>query len=127
MRTLVLWARIAAVLVLVASTQSVLVIRAAFELDREAIAERLCVNRDRPELDCEGACVLSRLMAEQQKREDSRREAALEIALSITPLVADAARVPAPVAGAAAAPMAVATLGFAEGVPAGVDRPPRQG
>jgi hypothetical protein len=127
MRTLVLSARIAVVLVLVASTQSVLVVRAAFELDREAIAERLCVNRDRPELDCEGACVLSRLMAEQQEREDSRREAALEIALSITPLVSERVAVPATPAAETAAPGEGAVLAFAEGVAPGVDRPPRQG
>lgn len=124
MRTLVLSARIAVVLVLVASTQSVLVVRAAFELDREAIAERLCVNRDRPELDCNGSCVLSRILAEQQEREDSRREAALEVALSITPLVSEAPAVPATPAAEATAPAEGALLRFAEGVRGTVERPP---
>ena len=124
MRTLVLSARLAVVLVLVASTQSVLVVRAAFELDREAIAERLCVNRDRPELDCNGSCVLSRILAEQQEREDSRREAALELALSITPLVSERVAVPATPVAEAAPPAEGAVLAFAEGVGTAVEHPP---
>ena len=96
MRTLLLAGRIAVVLVLVASTQSVLVVRAAFELDRESIAERLCINRDRPELDCHGTCQLSRMLREQQDRDDRRTQATLEIALSVTPLVASAVPVPPP-------------------------------
>ena len=94
MRTLLLAGRIAVVLVLVASTQSVLVVRAAFELDRDGITERLCVNRDRPELDCHGSCQLSRMLQEQQDREDQQTQGVLELALSVTPLLAAAPTVP---------------------------------
>lgn len=127
MRTLLLAGRIAVVLVLVASTQSVRVVRAAFELDREAIAERLCVNRDRPELDCNGSCQLSRMLREQQDGEDRQTQAVLEIALSVTPFVASAAPVPPPPAVATPSPTPGATLTFAEGVTPPVDHPPRQG
>ena len=119
--------RLAVVLVLVASTQSVLVVRAAFEMDREGITERLCVNRDRPELDCEGSCALSRMLREQDERERSQQQAQLEIALSATPLVAEATPVPLPPVARTPATAPDATLAWAEGVAGTVDRPPKQG
>ena len=127
MRVLLLAGRLAVVLVLVASTQSVLLVRTAFEMDREAIAERLCVNRDRPELECHGTCVLSRMLRDQQERESQHQQARLELALSVTPLVAEAAPVPPPAAAPVPAASASATLAWAEGVAGTVDRPPRQG
>lgn len=127
MRTLFLAGRIAVVLVLVASTQSVLVVRAAFELDRDGITERLCVNRDRPELDCNGSCQLSRMLREQQDRDDRQTQAVLELALSVTPLVAGGPSVPlAPAAADAPAYRRLAS-GRDTGVEAasGVFHPPR--
>lgn len=117
-------ARLLLVLVLTASTQSLLLTRGAFELRREAITERLCVNRDRPELDCNGSCVLSRMMHEQHDREDRHTQAVLEVALSVTALVADPETVAAPEPANLAAPNPGPVLAFAEGVRVGVDRPP---
>jgi hypothetical protein len=50
--------RVLVVLGLVLSTQSLLMLQMAFELRRDYIAEHLCVNRDRPEMECNGKCYL---------------------------------------------------------------------
>ncbi len=50
--------RFAVVLGLVLSTQSFVMLQTAFELRRDYIAEHFCINRDRPELECDGKCYL---------------------------------------------------------------------
>jgi len=40
-------------------------------VNKEYIAKVLCINRDRPELKCEGKCHLTKMMAEQQSEEQS--------------------------------------------------------
>ncbi len=50
--------RLFVVLGLGLSTQSLLLLQTAFELRRDYIAEHLCVNRDQPELKCNGKCYL---------------------------------------------------------------------
>ncbi|MEO1728636.1 MAG: hypothetical protein AAFR95_16590, partial [Bacteroidota bacterium] len=61
--------RLALVLCLVASTQSLLVVQGIFTLRQDVIAERFCENRDRPELDCDGVCYLTKQLKEHQDRE----------------------------------------------------------
>lgn len=70
----------------VLSTQSYLTVRVLFEARQGYIARVLCENRDRPELNCEGQCELSRRLAEQDRRDREERTAALELALSGVPL-----------------------------------------
>lgn len=117
--------RLFLVLVLVTSTQSLLLTRGAFELRRDEITRRLCVNRDRPELNCNGSCVLSRMLHEQQERQDAHDEAVLEIALSVTPLLAATAALGVPEVADVPTPRAGPTLAWAEGAPSRVDRPPQ--
>ncbi len=54
----------------------------AWLLNRTWIAETLCVNRDRPELNCDGSCQLTERMREHQERQDEERAALLEIVLT---------------------------------------------
>lgn len=51
--------RFALVLVLTASTQSLLFVQGAFLLRQDYVAERLCVN---PDTDCDGRCFLKEQM-----------------------------------------------------------------
>ena len=118
-------ARIALVLCLAASTQGLLFVQGAFEVNRDWIAATLCVNQDRPELDCEGACELTKRLQAEQEREDDRQAAELGAALSVAACQAEALAVPAdpartvpPATGEAAA----LASQHAEG---GVFRPPR--
>lgn len=70
----------------VLSTQSYLTVRVLFEARQGYIARVLCENRDRPELNCDGQCELSRRLAEQDRRDREERTAALELVLSNVPL-----------------------------------------
>lgn len=79
------------------STQSFLTVRLLFEVRQGYIAQTLCENRDRPEMECDGFCFLSKKLAEEQQRKDQeRRTAAFELIFStltlpavseVTPLV----------------------------------------
>lgn len=84
-----LWSGLRLLLVscLVLSTQSLLLIQGAFVLRQDYIAEKLCVNRDRPEMECDGHCVLKERMGEHHKHEDTSGTDALALALSVVPLL----------------------------------------
>lgn len=45
-----------------------------FELRRDYIVANLCVNRNRPQLKCDGKCYLAKRIAETKKQEESRAE-----------------------------------------------------
>ena len=119
-------ARFALVLCLAASTQGLLFVQAAFSLRQDWIAERLCVNRDRPEMHCDGRCVLKeRMAAHGHDHEEGRDLAVLRVALSITPLLAERPALAAP-APTPPRPYGLGVLlADAGGVEAGVFRPPR--
>lgn len=55
--------RLILALTLVVSTQSLLMVQIAFQLRQGEIIEKLCVNRDRPELKCDGKCVRADMVA----------------------------------------------------------------
>ena len=110
-------------LVLLASVQSYGVVAAQFALDRESIAERYCVNRDRPELHCDGACELSRRLAQQNERE--HEVTLLGVALSATFWLAPAPRLAEPASEAVAVPGRPAGRRAPRGVPADVFHPPQ--
>ncbi|NNF59334.1 MAG: hypothetical protein HKN04_13950 [Rhodothermaceae bacterium] len=88
--------RLALVLTLVVSTQSLLIVQGAFHLRRDFIAQRLCVN---PETDCDGSCYLKERMLHHGHQHDDRvappahehdgptKVALLEIALAVQALL----------------------------------------
>ena len=119
-----LLARLALVSCLIVSTQGLLVIQGAFHLNRAAIAEALCVNKARPEMDCHGRCELERRLNEHHSHERERGEAVLDVSLAV------AATITAPPALVLLPSRdEVETTGeglaFARGERAGVFRPPR--
>ena len=46
-----------------------LFIYASFELNQEYIASTLCVNRDKPEINCNGKCYLSKKIKQAEEKE----------------------------------------------------------
>ena len=121
-------ARFALVLSLAASTQGFVLTQAAFTLRRDVIAERLCVNRDRPERACHGRCQLTKRLHEERQRQQERQTSLLQVALAAPMLVATAPAVPLPVAPVREAAWAPGPDDAPRaGAPAGVFRPPRLG
>lgn len=53
-------------------------IQTHFYLDREEITALYCVNKDKPELKCDGKCELGKRLAEAKNQEDSKTEITLE-------------------------------------------------
>lgn len=51
------------------------------------IVEVLCENRDRPELDCDGKCYLSKLLAEQRRDQDKNPFGEQRSPAEVQPLV----------------------------------------
>jgi hypothetical protein len=45
-----------------------------FELRRDYIVKNLCVNRDRPQLNCDGKCYLAKRIAAAQEKEQQEAE-----------------------------------------------------
>ena len=80
--------RIVVVCCVILSTQSYLTVRLLFEVRQGYIAQTLCVNRDAPELQCEGSCFLSEKLAEEQRKQDEEhRTAAFELVFSSFPML----------------------------------------
>ncbi|MEL7362879.1 MAG: hypothetical protein AAFN13_12465 [Bacteroidota bacterium] len=117
--------RLALVLCLVASTQSLLVVQGIFTLRQDVIAERFCENRDRPELNCDGVCYLTKQLKERQDREREQNEAVLELALTFQLQIAEGIALDVPTDGIEARRGSIALLGWAAGAPSEVFVPPR--
>ena len=79
--------RLVVVGVLVLSTQGLLLVQGTFLLRQDFVMATLCVNRDRPELHCDGKCFLTRQLREQQRREDERNAASLQVMLAVGSLI----------------------------------------
>ncbi|MBE7176241.1 MAG: hypothetical protein INR69_07565 [Mucilaginibacter polytrichastri] len=47
---------------------------AGFELNRDYIAKNLCENRNRPELHCNGRCVLAKKMKQAEQKEHKEEQ-----------------------------------------------------
>ena len=60
---------------LVSANFSRLFVYAGFELNKEYIAAKLCVNRDKPQMHCNGKCYFMKKIkqAEQKENADSRQ------------------------------------------------------
>jgi hypothetical protein len=84
------------VLALVLSTQGLLLVQGTFLLRQDFVVQNLCVNRDRPELHCDGKCFLRQQLREQQQREDERNAASLEVMLAVGSLLAPVPELSAP-------------------------------
>lgn len=61
--------RLVLVCALLVSTQGMLLVNLAFKANARFIAETLCVNRARPELNCHGRCQLAKMRKAQEERE----------------------------------------------------------
>ena len=122
-----LWSglRLLLVVCLVMSTQGLLLIQGAFTLRQDYIAEKLCVNRDRPDIECDGHCVLMERLGEHHKHRDMSGTDALALALSVVPLVVTEASVAEPAVTELFAFVALASTWVPDGHPADVFRPPK--
>lgn len=122
-----LWSGLRLLLVacLVMSTQSLLLIQGAFTLRQDDIAEKLCVNRDRPDIECDGHCVLMERLGDHHKHKDTSGTDALALALSVVPLVVAGTGLASPARTESATVVPRANSWMPEGHPADVFRPPK--
>ena len=119
--------RLVVVLALLVSTQGALFVRGLFEVRQEWIAEHLCENRNHPERECNGTCVLRRHMeAHDHHGEDGQTEAVLTAPVVLA-LLAPPTTVPPDRWRAAPTPTAGDELAPGGGAPDGIFRPPRRG
>lgn len=109
--------------------QGLLFVQGAFTLRQDWIAGTLCVNRDRPETRCDGLFVLKERMASHHHgpEEGAGDTAVLTVALSTSPLVAEAPVLPAPEGAPASAPRPAPLVGPGRDALAEVFRLPRRG
>ncbi len=56
---------------IVSSTLTRLFYFAGYELNKDYIANVLCINKDKPQLNCHGKCFLSKKIAEAQKKQEA--------------------------------------------------------
>ena len=117
--------RLGLVLCLALSTQGLLLMQTTFSLRRDAIAARYCVNKDAPELQCEGGCFLSKQLKERRDKERQHTEGALDVALRLHWFAADRVRLAVPPPRPGPEQAAEHGLGYAEGARLAVFRPPR--
>lgn len=115
------------VLAVLVSTQGLLMTQAAFTLRRDYIAERLCVNRDRPEENCHGRCYLTAKAKQERERQQERQTLLLEVALAVTLLRPESPTLPVvPVRDASAWAVASEDAPPGGALP-GIFHPPRVG
>ncbi len=62
------------ILLIVCSTFTRLFYFAGYELNKDYIAQNLCVNKNKPELHCNGKCFLSRKIAEAEQKQQSQEK-----------------------------------------------------
>ncbi len=121
-------ARFVLVLALVASTQGLLLAQASWLVNREWIAETLCVN---PDTDCDGMCQLADRMEAMTHGGGHGDEphghpaTLLELALSVRAQVVERVTVPGPAATDAAARFAEGATDTGREASQGVFHPPR--
>lgn len=63
--------------ILLLQTFSKVLIIADYQANKEFIMEFLCINRDKPELECEGKCHLTKNLKEQEQAEKQQGEQSL--------------------------------------------------
>ena len=57
--------------IIISSTLTRLFYFAGYELNKDFIAKELCINRDKPQLNCNGKCFLTKKIAEAEKKQES--------------------------------------------------------
>jgi hypothetical protein len=76
---------------LISSNFANLFVFAGFELNQKYIAAELCVNKNRPELHCNGQCYLMKKLKQaqdkEQKQERQSQKTQIQDALVVTPMV----------------------------------------
>jgi len=69
---------------------SSLFVLAGFQLNKQYIAERLCINKNKPELHCNGKCYLMKKLRmaqdKEQKQERQSQKIQIQDALVVVPL-----------------------------------------
>lgn len=58
-----------------------------FYFNRSYIAEKLCINRDKPELKCKGNCYLAKKLKEAENKKDDQASLQLKEWVSISPFI----------------------------------------
>ena len=122
-----LWSGLRLLLIasLVMSSQSLLLIQSTFALRQDDNAEHLCVNRDRPDLECDGHCVLvDRLDAHRKHKEESGTDARVPACSGILQY-ASAGLASEPTNAATRPRAGDPTTRLRTGYPAGIFRPPQ--
>lgn len=61
-----------------------------FYFNRSYIAEKLCINRDKPELKCKGNCYLAKKLKEAENKKDEEASLQLKEWVSIAPFIVNA-------------------------------------
>ena len=118
-------------LVLAASTQGLLFAQGAWMVNQEWIADTLCVNRDKPELNCDGKCQLAERMKQMQghhgdhTHEHSDPAALLELAISVRAHVTERLGSPEPSVQSERDPAAGLFMDTGREASRGVFHPPR--
>jgi len=125
-RSLLLGLRLVVVLSVLVSTQGALLVSGLFQVRQEWIAQHLCENRNHPERECNGSCVLRRHLEEHQHGGEGGTEAVLTVPVVIA-LLAPETAVPADRWREATTPVAEDDRLPRGGATDGVFRPPRQG
>lgn len=122
-----LWSGLRLLLIasLVMSSQSPLLIQSTLALRQDDIAEQLCVNRERPDLECDGHCVLvDRLDSHRKHKEESGTDARVQACSGILHY-ASTGLASEPTKAAMRPRAGDPTTRHRTGYPAGIFRPPQ--
>lgn len=77
------WLHIALISLILLNGMGYTLIQAHFYLDREQITAIYCINKDKPQLECDGKCELSKRLSEAKNKKENEAEVTLE-ELSLT-------------------------------------------
>ncbi|MDF2156512.1 hypothetical protein [Algoriphagus sp. CAU 1675] len=72
------WLYIALILLILLNGMGYTLIQVHFYMDREQITALYCVNKDKPEMECNGKCELSKRLFEAKDQNESEAEITLE-------------------------------------------------
>ena len=73
-----IWLNIALILLVFLNGMGYTLIQAHFYLEREQITALYCVNKDKPEMECNGTCELGKRLSEAKNQQEDGEEITLE-------------------------------------------------